>query len=92
MKSFASAKAGWMVTREQCRAARGLLGWSQAVLAEAALIGIVTVRQFETGAHEPRRLTLHAIRKAFEAAGVEFIDENGGGPGVRLRKRQQKKG
>ena len=92
MESFASAKAGWMVTREQCRAARGLLGWSQADLAEAALIGIVTVRQFETGAHEPRRLTLHAIRKAFEAAGVEFIDENGGGPGVRLRKRQQKKG
>jgi len=33
-----------------------------------------------------------AIRRALEAAGVEFIDENGGGPGVRLRKRQQKKG
>ena len=81
-----------MITRDQCRAARGLLGWSQADLAEAALIGIVTVRQFETGAHEPRRLTLHAIRRAFESAGVEFIDENGGGPGVRLRKRQQKKG
>jgi transcriptional regulator with XRE-family HTH domain len=75
-----------MVTREQCRVARGLLGWSQAELAEAALIGIVTVRQFETGAHEPRRLTLHAIRRAFESAGVEFIDENGGRPGVRLRK------
>lgn len=78
-----------MITREQCRAARGLLAWGQADLAEAALIGIVTVRQFETGAHKPRRLTLHAIRKAFELAGVEFIDEDGGGPGVRLRKRQQ---
>ena len=89
MESFASAQAGWMITREQCRAARGLLGWSQADLAEAALIGTVTVRQFETGAHEPRRLTLHAIRRAFEAAGVEFIDENGGGPGVRLRKEKQ---
>jgi hypothetical protein len=33
-----------------------------------------------------------AVRRALEAAGVEFIDENGGGPGVRLRKRQQKKG
>ena len=33
-----------------------------------------------------------AVRNALEAAGVEFIDENGGGPGVRLRKRQQKKG
>ena len=80
-----------MITRDQCRAARGLLSWSQADLAEAALIGIVTVRQFETGAHEPRRLTLHAIRRALEFAGVEFIDENGGGPGVRLRKPQMKK-
>ena len=33
-----------------------------------------------------------AIRRALESAGVEFIDENGGGPGVRLRKRQQEKG
>jgi hypothetical protein len=33
-----------------------------------------------------------AVRRAFESAGVEFIDENGGGPGVRLRRRQQKKG
>jgi len=33
-----------------------------------------------------------ALRQALEAAGVEFIDENGGGPGVRLRRRQQKKG
>ena len=32
-----------------------------------------------------------ALRQALESAGVEFIDENGGGPGVRLRKRQQKK-
>jgi hypothetical protein len=32
-----------------------------------------------------------AVRRAFESAGVEFIDENGGGPGVRLRKRHQKK-
>ena len=36
--------------------------------------------------------TVAAVMKALEAAGVEFIDENGGGPGVRLRKRQQKKG
>lgn len=80
-----------MITREQSRAARGLLDWSQAELAEAAIIGVVTVRQFETGAHEPRRLTLHAIKQAFEAAGVEFIDENGGGPGVRLRKPPKQK-
>jgi hypothetical protein len=51
----------------------------------------VTVHQLETGASEPRRATLQAIRRAFELAGVEFIDENGGGPGVRLAKRRAKK-
>jgi transcriptional regulator with XRE-family HTH domain len=76
-------------TPQQCRAARGLLDWSQQDLADKAMIGIVTVRQVEAGAHEPRRATLEVIRRAFEAAGVEFIDANGGGPGVRLRKSPQ---
>jgi hypothetical protein len=48
-------------------------------------VGIVTVRQLEAGSHHPRRATLSVLRRAFEDAGVEFIDENGGGPGVRLR-------
>ena len=74
-----------MITPEECRAARGLLDWSQADLAEKAAVGIVTVRQFEAGAHAPRRATMDVIRRAFEAAGVEFIDKNGGGSGVRLR-------
>jgi transcriptional regulator with XRE-family HTH domain len=80
-----------MITPEQCRAARGLLDWSQAELADKAAVGIVTVRQFEAGAHEPRRATLDVIRRAFEVAGVEFIDQNGGGPGLRLKKRPPKK-
>jgi hypothetical protein len=46
----------------------------------------VTVHQLEAGVTQPRRATLDVIRRAFENAGVEFIDENGGGPGVRLRK------
>ena len=75
-----------MVTPEQCRAARGLLGWSQADLAQKAAVGIVTVRHLEAGAHVPRRATLDVIRRSLESAGVEFIDENGRGPGVRLRK------
>ena len=75
-----------MITPEQCRAARGLLAWSQLDLARKAGIGIVTVRQLEAALHQPRRATLDVVRRAFEAAGVEFIDENGGGPGVRLRK------
>jgi transcriptional regulator with XRE-family HTH domain len=80
-----------MVTPGQCRAACGLLGWNQQELARNARVGIVTVHQLETGASQPRRATLDVIRRAFELAGVEFIDENGGGPGVRLRKRQLKK-
>jgi len=81
-----------MIAPEQCRAARGLLDWSQQYLAEQARVGIVTVRQFEAGAHDPRRATLDVITRAFEGAGVEFIEENGGGPGVRLRKRTLKRG
>jgi transcriptional regulator with XRE-family HTH domain len=80
-----------MVTPAQCRAARGLLDWSQQDLASQAGLGIVTVRQIEAGTTEPRRATLVVVRQAFERAGVEFIDENGGGPGVRLRNRQRPK-
>ena len=65
--------------------------WSQQELAERAQVGVVTVHQLEANTSQPRRATLQAIRRAFEIAGVEFIDENGGGPGVRLRKRHQKK-
>jgi transcriptional regulator with XRE-family HTH domain len=80
-----------MIISAQCRAARGLLEWSQQNLADAAGVGIITVHQFEAGTSEPRRATLQVIRQAFEAAGVEFIDENGGGPGVRFRKPLKKK-
>ncbi len=69
-----------------------MLGWNQQELARRARVGIVTVHQLEAGLSQPRRATLDVIRHAFETAGIEFIDENGGGPGVRLRKRQQKKG
>ena len=80
-----------MITRAQCRAARALLEWNQQELARKASVGIVTVHQFESGVSQPRRATLDVIRRAFKSAGVEFIDENGGGPGLRLRKRYQSK-
>ena len=80
-----------MITPEQCRAGRGLLDWSQQELAKNAEVGVVTIRQVEAGMTEPRKATLTVIRQAFEKAGIEFIDENGGGPGVRLRKRQKPK-
>jgi transcriptional regulator with XRE-family HTH domain len=82
-----------MVTIEQLRAARGLLGWSQSELAVRAGLSLPTVKRLEGGFGA--RVSDDArgkLRRAIEAAGIEFIDENGGGPGVRLRKRQQKRG
>jgi transcriptional regulator with XRE-family HTH domain len=70
----------------QCRAARGLIGWSQSDLSEASKTATKTVADFERGARIPYPRTLEDIRAALETAGVEFIAENGGGPGVRLRK------
>lgn len=75
------------MTPAQCRAARGLIEWSQTDLAKAATVGLSTVRNFETARSVPITNNLAAIRAALEAAGVEFIPENGGGAGVRLAKR-----
>jgi transcriptional regulator with XRE-family HTH domain len=86
----AGALLAVMLTPGQCRAARGLIGWNQQELADRAHIGIVTVHQFEAGLSQPRRITLEVIRRAFETVGLEFIDGNGGGPGVRWRKPQGK--
>lgn len=74
------------ITAEQCRAARSLLDWSQPDLVRASGIGRSTITRFERGVHAPHPSNLAAIQAAFEFAGVEFIDSNGGGPGVRLRK------
>jgi transcriptional regulator with XRE-family HTH domain len=82
--------SGTAITPAQCRAARALLGWSQIELAEKAGISAVAVNQFETGISEPRRSTLDVVRRAFERAGVVFIDENGGGAGLRLKRRSKK--
>ena len=71
---------------EQSRAGRALLNWSQIQLCEAAKVARATLADFEAGKRTPYDRTLADIRAALEAAGVEFIAENGGGPGVRLRK------
>lgn len=76
-----------MITPQQCRAARGLLGWTQQLLAKQAQIGVVTLRQFELGANIPRRATLQVLEKALSDAGVVFIpDDPWGGVGVRIGK------
>jgi len=74
------------ITPAQCRAARALLNWAQADLAKDAQVASKTISDFEKGARIPRPENLEAIKVAFEAAGIEFIPENGGGPGVRLKK------
>jgi transcriptional regulator with XRE-family HTH domain len=81
------------VSIRQIKAARSLLAWSQEQLAQAADISIPTVKRLEAndGPLGGRSETGAKIQTALERAGVEFIDENGGGPGVRLRKRSPEK-
>lgn len=76
-----------MLTSAQCRAGRALLDWSREQLADASMVGLRTIVDFERGARGPRRVTLDALRKALEKAGVEFLDENGGG--VKLKGKRQ---
>lgn len=81
------------VSIRQLKAARALLAWSQERLAAAADVSIPTIKRLESqdGPLGGRNVTGTKIRAALEDAGVEFIEENGGGPGVRLRKRQEKR-
>lgn len=76
-----------MTTSDQLRAARAMLGLSQEQIASAAEVSTMTVKRAEGSGQPPASdRAVAAIRAALEAAGVEFIAENGGGAGVRLRK------
>jgi predicted transcriptional regulator len=81
------------VSIRQIKAARALLGWSQEEMAAVANVSTPTIKRLEAvdGPLGGRSETGDKIRKALESAGIEFIDENGGGPGVRLRKRSPEK-
>lgn len=74
------------VSIAQVKAARALLGWSQADLARASGVSEPTVKRLEAGSGDigGRQATVEAIVTALEAAGAQFIPQNGGGPGVRL--------
>ncbi len=63
-----------------------MLDWSMERLSAESAMPRRTLLRFEGGGGTPRRATIAAIRSALEAAGVEFIPENGGGAGVRLKK------
>lgn len=78
----------WTITGAQIRAARALLRWTAQDLADQAGVGIATIRRAEAVDGEPPTTSgnQRLMRLALEGAGVQFIPENGGGAGVRLRK------
>jgi len=81
------------LTSSQIRAGRALLRWRAEDLARESSLGVNTIRRAEL-AEDATSLTAAndlSVRRALEAAGVEIIDENGGGPGVRLCNRTHKK-
>ena len=86
-------KPAFLLSSELIRAARALLRWEQRDLANASSVSLPTIKRLKStpGPLAAHGSTVTALRKALKSAGVEFIDENGGGPGVRLRKRQQKR-
>jgi hypothetical protein len=79
------------LTSSQIRAARALVRWRAQDLARESSIGVATIRRAELSDSETSMTAANdlAVRRTLEMAGVEFIDENGGGPGVRLRKLPQ---
>jgi transcriptional regulator with XRE-family HTH domain len=79
------------LTSSQIRAARALLRWSAEDLARQSLLSVATIRRAELSEGSTSMTAANdlAVRRALEGAGVEFIDDNGGGPGVRLRTAHQ---
>lgn len=74
------------LTPEQCRAARGLLDWTQEELAERADVSRSTIRDFENGRHSLQSTTAAQVVAALEKGGVMLIPSDEVGPGVRLRR------
>lgn len=77
-----------ILTPAQCRMARAALGLGVGDLAKAAAVGINTVSRFENGS-DAHQGTQRLLRNALEAAGIQFVPENGGGEGVRFRQRKE---
>jgi transcriptional regulator with XRE-family HTH domain len=82
-----AAEAGMTITGAQVKAARLLLGWSQAKLAAETGVTAATIAKFEEGKQRPPMLDVSVVRRMLNDAGIEFIAENWGAR-VRLRKQQ----
>jgi transcriptional regulator with XRE-family HTH domain len=81
------------VSIRQVKAARALLGWSQEQLAAYSGVSVPTIKRLEAqdGTLGGRIDTGEKIEMALKKAGIDFIAENGGGPGVRLRRSEKKR-
>jgi transcriptional regulator with XRE-family HTH domain len=88
---FVSTENVDVITSAQCRSARALLDLTQPELAQAARLGLSTIVDFERKRRDVSVEAINAMRRALEVAGIEFIDENGGGAGVRLKKPLKKR-
>ena len=76
-----------MISAKQIKAARIFLGWEQRELAERSGLSLPTIQRMEKlGVERSSAGNAQRLQQAMEAAGVEFIAENGGGAGVRMRK------
>jgi hypothetical protein len=92
MSSIVSVKTPPPLTSAQIRAARALIRWTAEDLAKNSTVSVTTIRRAELTESRTvmTRVNDRVIRRTLEAAGVEFIDENGdAGPGVRLRKNRK---
>ena len=70
----------FMLSPEQCRAARGWLSWSQEDLSKRASVGLSTLKDFESGKRSPMRNNLEAMRRVLEGAGIGLLFDEGGHP------------
>jgi transcriptional regulator with XRE-family HTH domain len=82
-----------MISVRQMKAARALLAWSQSDLAQNSGVSEPTIARLESADSQElggRADTAEKLQRALERAGVEFIPENGGGAGVRMKKMRRK--
>jgi predicted transcriptional regulator len=78
-----------VIAPAQIRAARALIGWKQSDLAREAKVSEMAIKRLESGGSDPRVSTIDAIQRAFDQAGVVFLDDGDtrdGGAGIRFKR------